>query len=77
MEGDSVIWRECDIAEIIEYFNNNECHVEEMDWSLGNEPADMYVDQPPYYWLNEPVCHLKLNLEGYITTSVGLIIKKI
>lgn len=47
-------------------------HAIELDLSLGDGPADNYVDLPPYG--NDP--HLRLLWDRFATTSVGLIAEK-
>jgi hypothetical protein len=46
--------------------------IEPFDLALGSAPEDRHVDRPPY--TQRP--HLRLELGGYVTTSVGLIIRK-
>jgi len=54
------------------------------DFSLGEGPLDKFIDLPPYNydlpacldeWLGPPV-HLKLTINGLVTTCAGLIIHK-
>ncbi len=70
--GDTVIFRRRDIQAIIDRLSAEGYDVEEMDWSFGTSPLDYYVDLPPY----KQNTHLKLMLSGYITTSIGLIVRK-
>jgi SAM-dependent methyltransferase len=69
--GGTVIFRQCDIQEIIDTLRS-QGHSIEMDWDEGDGPADNFIDVAPY--CNDP--HLKLQLWQYVTTSIGLIIKK-
>jgi hypothetical protein len=48
------------------------CEIAPFDLEPGERPLDRYIDFPPY--LNEP--HLRLAIEGYASTSVGLILHK-
>jgi hypothetical protein len=41
-----------------------------LDFSLGNEPADLVVDRPPY----AHDVHLRIDHEGHVVTSYGLIV---
>jgi SAM-dependent methyltransferase len=66
----TVIYRQCDIQEIIDTLNGRG-HSIEMDWDEGEGPADKYVDVAPYM----SDTHLKLQLGKYVTTSIGLIIR--
>lgn len=43
-----------------------------MNFYTGNLPEDKYVDLPPY----EQKIHLKLQIEKYVLTSFGLVIRK-
>jgi hypothetical protein len=47
-------------------------HCIELDFDLGTQPEDQYVDLPPYSHDG----HLKLALMGFTTTSFGLIIRR-
>ena len=44
----------------------------ELDFTLGDQPADLHVDLPPY---TQDV-HLKLRLMDYVSTSYGVIVRK-
>jgi SAM-dependent methyltransferase len=67
----TVIYRQCDIQEIINTLLR-QGHSVEMDWNEGNGAADQFIDVAPY--AHNP--HLKLQLGKYVTTSIGLIIRK-
>lgn len=67
----TVIYRQCDIQEIIDTLLR-QGHSVEMDWDEGNGAADQFIDVAPY--AHNP--HLKLQIGKYVTTSVGLIITK-
>lgn len=69
--GPSVIFRQKDF-EIVANLLRFHGHEIEMDYSYGEKPFDLYVDKPPYLFDK----HLKLELEGYTSTSFGLIIRK-
>lgn len=43
-----------------------------INYCYGSTPEDQYIDLPPY----KAAPHLKLAMFGYLTTSIGLIIKK-
>ncbi len=69
--GPSVLFRQKDfeiIADILRF----QGHEIELDFSPGKKPLDLYVDKPPYT-LDK---HIKLEFEGYASTSFGLIIRK-
>lgn len=72
LDGPTVIWRACDLREVGEQLRRG-CHrLADLDLSPGDGPADRVVDEPPYRW--DP--HLKLRLNKYVTTSVGLIVER-
>mgnify|MGYP002385713256 CR=1 FL=1 len=68
----TVIFRRSDILEFADWAREEGHHVEQLDFSLGNQPEDFSVDLPPYK--SEP--HVRLLLNGYVVTSIGLIIRK-
>ena len=47
-------------------------HSIDLDFDSGTSPADLYVDLPPYK--EEP--HLKLKLGEFVSTSIGLAVRK-
>ncbi len=67
----TVIFRRCDIEEGLETLVS-QGHKIEMDWHEGDGSLDQFVDIAPYS--HNP--HLKLRLGQYVTTSIGLIIRK-
>ena len=53
--------------------------VAELDFDVGDEPMDKFIDLPPYMnmWPSDPQgYHLKLAHDGFATTCFGLMIKK-
>lgn len=73
-EGGTVIYRKRDILELADWLRA-QGHAIDLDLSLGQMEGDLFVDQPPYFQIN-PRYHLRLNLDGYTSTSIGLIIRK-
>lgn len=73
-EGDTAIFRQCDIEEIAASVNQ---HGGKMVCSFkrGNRVGDHFVDTPPYYHTN-PKYHLHLDIGGYNCTSYGIVIRK-
>ena len=85
-EGDYVLYRKKDILELARGLS--ECgHTVILNLDLGEGALDKHVDVPPFS--SEPVPftatgavggsarpHLKLKVEGFTTTSLGLIIEK-
>jgi SAM-dependent methyltransferase len=70
-EGGTVIYRKRDIRRIGSQLKKKGYEVS-LDFSRGNLPADRVVDKPPY----DHKVHLKLEVDGFVATSFGLIIKK-
>lgn len=66
-----VIFRLQDIERMIQALRSRG-HSISIDYSVGNGLIESFVDAPPFAF--EP--HLRLNLKGYISTSIGLIIQK-
>ena len=70
--GHSVIYRRRDLLELAELVRARGHSIEPFDFELGSTEADLYVDEPPYNGRT----HLKLRVDGHVTTSFGLIIRK-
>ncbi|MED1852251.1 SAM-dependent methyltransferase, partial [Brevibacillus borstelensis] len=69
--GITVIFRLQDIEWMVEALRA-QGHSIEIDYSVGTGEIESYVDVPPYS--ND--LHLRLLLGQYVSTSIGLIIKK-
>ena len=69
---DLVIFRRCDIDELIRRVERAGHAVAPLNLNPGSDPVDRYVDLPPY----RPEPHLRVRLERYAATSIGLIIHK-
>lgn len=70
--GPTVIFRTRDLEWVALELLARGHTVEPFDLMLGSAPEDRHVDRPPY--TQRP--HLRLELGGFVTTSVGLIITK-
>ena len=70
--NDTVIYRQRDIEYIVNELRNEGHFVEEVDLSLGGLPEDFMVDTEPH----QQKVHLKLQVDKYVVTSIGLIIQK-
>lgn len=70
--GATVLFRRRDIEEIAARLTADGHRVERIDPDLGSSPTDHYIDLAPY----SSAPHLKLQLGGYVTTSIGLIVEK-
>jgi len=71
-EGGTVLFRQCDLEDLAQRLTDLGHAVAPFDFNPGLAPLDRYIDVPPYR--AEP--HLKLALDGYAATSVGLIVQK-
>lgn len=69
--GPIVLYRRKDIEELVQTLKNKGYSIE-IDYSVGNGPIESYVDVPPYTHFP----HLRLKIYQYVSTSLGLIIKK-
>jgi SAM-dependent methyltransferase len=71
-KGDTVVFRKKDIDKIIAELRSRGHFAEPLDYSLGGEREDFQVDFLPH----QQKVHLKLQLDNYVVTSIGLIIRK-
>ena len=69
--GATVLFRKKDIELLIQDLRNTGCTIE-ATFSLGNQNFDRYYDIPPY----SDYSHLKIKLDRFITTSIGLVVRK-
>jgi SAM-dependent methyltransferase len=70
--NDTVIFRQRDIDSLVHQLRAAGHYVEEVDFSLGGLPQDFDVDVHPH----QQKVHIKLQLDKYVVTSIGLIIQK-
>ena len=79
-DGPCVIYRLKDIESVCQRLVAKGHHVEPIDLDPGQNPIDQVVDTPPYcQWATDPparIKHLRLNLAGYASTSIALIVQK-
>ena len=68
----TVIYRQRDIEHIVNELRADGHFVEEVDFSMGGLPEDFMVDVEPH----QQKIHLKLQVDKYVVTSIGLIIQK-
>ncbi|MGH7225213.1 MAG: SAM-dependent methyltransferase, partial [Gemmataceae bacterium] len=64
------IYRRCDLERMAGHLRRAG-HKLELEFDLGDQPADWQIDRPPY----KQITHLKLQLFDYLCTSYGLIIE--
>ena len=65
------IYRAKDIIKLKVKLENEGYEVEPLNFHTGSSEVDQYIDLPPYGF--SP--HMKLMLESYVVTSIGIIIK--
>ncbi|KIN61582.1 Methyltransferase type 11 [Sulfitobacter noctilucae] len=70
--GDTVLYRQQDIERLMDELRSEGHACEPLLIHYGSQPIDGFVDVPPYRV--EP--HLRLTLEQYVTTSIGVITRK-
>ncbi|MDX1923865.1 MAG: methyltransferase domain-containing protein [Rickettsiaceae bacterium] len=69
--GGTVIFRKKDIQDLVKRLTDNG-HEVYVNYNPGNGKLDKHIDLPPYKHDD----HIKLQLNKYVTTSIGLIIRK-
>ena len=75
----TVIFRRRDLESLFNELLKEGHEIEPLDLDPGSLPVDRYIDPGPFYFeksYGKGLPHLKLLLGGYVTTSVGLIIRK-
>jgi hypothetical protein len=72
--GGAVIYRRRDLAALAHRLRAIGCGMEPLDDFAGTDPEDLEFDVPPYYRHGRQ--HIKLWLDGYVATSVMLVIRK-
>ncbi len=70
--GSTVIYRKCDIEEMVRQLQQLGHDTSVIRIAPDISAVDSYVDVPPY--TQNP--HLKLQLAGFVTTSVGIVVRK-
>ena len=67
------IYRRKDIEQVISELNEEGHYIYPVDWHLGTGILDKFIDLPPY---SQKDIHLRLLIQRYPCTSIGLIIIK-
>jgi 2-polyprenyl-3-methyl-5-hydroxy-6-metoxy-1,4-benzoquinol methylase len=73
-DGHMCIYRKKDIEELERRLRLHRCGIEKIDWDAGCHEHDLNFDIAPYGTTGRP--HIKLELGGFITTSIMLVIRK-
>jgi SAM-dependent methyltransferase len=66
------LYRKKDIKALEKRLQENGCSMLPCNWYSGDLPEDKHIDLPPY----KQQTHLKLMIERYVVTSLGLVIIK-
>lgn len=78
--GPAVIYRLRDIEDVVRRLTDQGHRVEPLDVDPGDREVDRFIDPPPYVGSSGGpygrIKHLRLDLEGFASTSIGLIIRK-
>ena len=81
----TVLFQRRHFEELVDRLRSKGHHVAPLDFDVGNDPMDHFIDVPPFpddwskqmreFWGNNSP-HLKLAIDGFPTTCFGLIITK-
>jgi hypothetical protein len=74
--GPTVLFRQRDFRELAATLRNDGHQVLPFDFTIGSEPAERYVDVPPYTLEPHLRLRLQFGLRSYATTSIGVIVIK-
>lgn len=69
--GSTVLFRKRDIEDLSNRLKVGGHEVAQLDLSLGDDLIEDFVDMPPY----RDNMHLRLMIERFVTTSIGLVIR--
>lgn len=71
-KGSTVLFRRRDFEDMARQLQSEGYEVE-LNFVTGEDPLDVHVDLPPY----QPDNHLKLQIERWVTTSFGIVMRKL
>ena len=71
-EGSTVLYRKQDMERLVQRLRDRGHVVDDLKIAPDTHPLDFFVDVPPY--VQDP--HLKLNLMGFTSTSVGIVVTR-
>jgi hypothetical protein len=72
--GENVIYRQRDLLELQKRLRLHSSTLHQLDFRPGDAEYDRDYDRPPYYQTGRQ--HIKLELSGYVSSSILLIITK-
>jgi 2-polyprenyl-3-methyl-5-hydroxy-6-metoxy-1,4-benzoquinol methylase len=67
-----VLFRRRDMEQLRDELEADGYHVAPFNFNPGAQPVDHHIDAPPY----SASPHLKLELQGHVTTSIGIIVSR-
>ena len=73
-EGWNVIYRRRDIERLANELRLMRCGMETLDFGIGTHAYDIDYDEPPYFTRSIP--HIKLLIDGHVSTSFLMVIQK-
>lgn len=68
------LYRKRDVEDLDRLLRPIRCGLEVVDWDCGTHADDLDYDPPPYFQGQSP--HIKLMLDGFISTSMVLVVRK-
>jgi SAM-dependent methyltransferase len=71
-QGPTVYWRRRDVDDFYQQMWLAGHYVVPLDLVAGPDPLNEFVDEPPWHENS----HLRLMADGYVTTSIGFVIRK-
>lgn len=71
-QGSTVYWRRRDVDEFAQRVEAAGYYLLPIDFEAGPDPLNSFVDSPPWHENS----HIRLWAEGYVTTSIGFVIRK-
>jgi hypothetical protein len=74
LSGDCVIYRRKDIQKLNDVLRKKRCGLEFPNFDAGCHPYDLDYDVPPFMQPGKP--HIKLELGGFVSTSILLVCHK-
>lgn len=84
--GSTVLFRRRDYEELASRLGQAGHEVATIDFDVGADPLDQFIDVPPYSWgsvaaqrlgrVGEDVAHLKLSVSGSPSTCFGIAVRK-
>ncbi len=74
--GKTVVYRRCDIQQLIQRMNQLGHYVEAVDFSHGDQMEDFFIAHKPWDDTSRNLAHLRIVIGQYVCTSIVLIMQK-